>query len=172
MSLDLNEVKIERIDLVTLDVTQLTKMLHLAYEPLARSGLRFTATYQDDKQTISRLQNADSFLATIGEKFIGTISLYTNDPDHRVPYYRTPGLCYFGQFGVLPEASGIGLGRRLYSICETEARKRGFEQIALDTSEKADDLIGLYLRWGFSQVDTFQWGDTNYLSLIMAKKLE
>ena len=154
-------------------IDELTEMLHAAYAGLANQGLRFTATYQKPEQTLSRVQSGVKVLiASQGNQIIGTIALYSGEPNHQVPYYQKPGLCYFGQFGVHPDFAGQGLGKQLYEAIEKSSKEQNYKEISLDTAEPATQLIAAYHRWGFKKVDTYQWGDTNYLSVILSKQLD
>lgn len=51
---------------------------------------------------------------------------------------------------VLPEARGVGVGRRLLAALEAEARERGCCKITLEVVEQNDRARGLYERVGFA----------------------
>ncbi len=152
---------------------EITELLHLAYAELAQQGMHYNASHQPVSQTIDRLQGGISFIAidNVSTAILGTISLYPSSPRSYHPYYQRPGLVYFGQFAVHPDYQGFGVAKRLYQTVEEHARTQGATEIALDTAETAYDLIGMYRRWGFEIVDTADWESTNYVSVIMAKKL-
>lgn len=157
-------------------VEQITELLHLAYGELAKKGMHYNASHQPPSQTLERLKGGDSFVAVVDDllhppEIIGTITLYQSSPNSGHPYYQRPGLVYFGQFGVHPKYQGYGVAKKLYQTVEDHARSIGATEIALDTAETAHDLIALYKRWGFEIVDTADWDSTNYISVIMAKKL-
>ena len=75
----------------------------------------------------------------------------------------------FGQFAVDPAFQRMGIGARLLEIVEELARDMGAAEIALDTSEHATRLLELYHSRGYRVVDTVQWEDTNYRSLVLSK---
>jgi hypothetical protein len=43
--------------------------------------------------------------------------------------------------------------------------------LALDTAEHAKELIALYKSKGFQFVEYLKWPDTNYRSVVLAKRL-
>jgi ribosomal protein S18 acetylase RimI-like enzyme len=154
-------------------LVEITELLHLAYGALARQGMHYNASHQPPSQTLSRLSRGDSFIAVLKDsgRIIGTISAYQSSPDSGHPYYTQQGLVTFGQFGVHPDYQGRGVAKCLYQMVEDHAKSLGATKISLDTAETAHDLIAMYRRWGFEIVDTADWDSTNYISVIMAKKL-
>ena len=152
---------------------EITELLHSAYGALARKGMHYNASHQPASQTLDRLQGGSSFVAIDSEsgRIVGTISLYSSSPRSYHPYYQRPNLMYFGQFAVHPEYQGYGIAKRLYQTVEGHARALGATEIALDTAETAHELISTYCRWGFGIVGSADWESTNYVSVIMAKKL-
>ena len=149
----------------------ITEILHLAYGALARQGMTYNASHQPPSQTLSRLKSGDAMIAEIGDKIVGTITMYHASDHSNHLYYLRPGLVYFGQFAVHPDFQRRGIARRLYQTVENHARALGATEIALDTAETAHELIAMYQRWGFEIVDTANWDSTNYISVIMAKPL-
>lgn len=133
--------------------------------------MRFVASYQDDATTLERIQGGACFVAESDGRLVGTVTVYDGDPEDPCELYRRPDVMYFGQFGVEPSLQGSGIGRRLLGAAEDYARENGASELALDTSEKATGLIALYSRWGFEIVGTVDWDVTNYVSVLMAKKL-
>ena len=76
-----------------------------------------------------------------------------------------------GQFGVLPGRQGTGTGTRLLRHAEQLAAVSGVAELALDTSEGADHLVGWYEREGFRFVEHAQWEGKTYRSVIMSKRV-
>jgi GNAT superfamily N-acetyltransferase len=152
---------------------EITELLHLAYGALAQQGMHYNASHQPVSQTLDRLKGGDSFVAVDNHSgaIVGTISLYSSSSRTYHPHYQRPGLVYFGQFAVYPDYQGFGVAKRLYQTVEEHARTQGATEIALDTAETAYDLIAMYRRWGFEIVDTADWDSTNYISVIMSKRL-
>jgi len=152
-------------------VSDITTLLHAAYGSLARQGLRFLASHQDDAMTLSRLTTGDTFIAESADQIIGTISIYPPWPNSPCEWYRRARVFRLGQLAVAPERQGEGIGRSLMYHAEQHARIRGAASLALDTAEGAQHLIAWYLRLGFVQVGTVQWDVTNYRSVVFAKQL-
>lgn len=152
-------------------IAEITELLHRAYAPLLAAGMRFVASYQDDATTLERIQGGACFVAEEEGRIVGTVTVYNGDANDSCEYYRRPDVMYFGQFGVDPAVQGGGIGRLLLKAAEDYAQANGAAELALDTSERATDLIALYSRWGFEIVGTVDWNVTNYVSVLMAKKL-
>ena len=152
-------------------VEPLTELLHGAYAPLAAKGLRYLATHQPPSKTLERLQEGESYLATIEDELIGTVTLYREKFSSTCDYYRKPGIFSFGQFAIKSDLQGQGLGSGMMDFVEARAKILGARELALDTSEHATDLIRMYEKRGYKRVAVTQWDVTNYLSVVMSKKL-
>lgn len=148
---------------------ELTNLLHKAYEIRLEQGFRFTATYQDVETTRSRISEGQCYLAFFDGVLIGTATIRPPNPEDEVELYRTAW--GFGQFGVLPNFRGKGIGHKLYLTCEQYALSKGATSIGLDTPETAFELIEMYRAWGFSAVAKFDYLHTNYVSVVMQKRL-
>jgi GNAT superfamily N-acetyltransferase len=148
---------------------ELTDLLHRAYARLADMGLRFVATYQDVETTRRRVEEGLCFVAVNNGTLVGTATLYLGGEGCET--YSRQGVAHFGQFGIEPDAQGMGIGRKLLDRIEQTAIEHGFQEMALDTSENAVHLIELYERWGYRIVETMQWSETNYRSVVMTKPL-
>ncbi len=70
---------------------------------------------------------------------------------------------------VRPDLQGRGLGRRLLSLAEDEARKAGYRRIRLYTNEHFTKNIELYLRAGYVETGREAYLGTNLVH--MAKQL-
>jgi len=154
------------------DIAPITGMLHAAYAPLAAMGLRYTATHQDDKVTLSRLERGIAFVAELDGVIVATVTLYAPEPDSSCEWYRRPEVYSFGQFGVRPDLQRGGVGLRLLHLMEQQAREHGARELALDTAEGAHHLRDWYARCGYREVERVSWGNTNYTSVILSKTLE
>ncbi|HAD82149.1 MAG: hypothetical protein A2509_00925 [Candidatus Edwardsbacteria bacterium RIFOXYD12_FULL_50_11] len=152
-------------------IPEITALLHRAYAKLAGQGVRFWASRQDDSVTEKRLKTGTSFLAVKDSALVGTISVYGPDKNSPAEFYRRDDVNFFGQFGVDPALQGTGLGKRLYLTVEDHCKKNQVKFLALDTCENAADLIAMYQRWGFKQVDRVKWEVVDFRSIIMAKEL-
>jgi len=55
---------------------------------------------------------------------------------------------------LIPEARGLGLGKKLILKCIDEARKRGFKRIYLETMAELEKAVLAYERLGFILLDS------------------
>lgn len=62
-----------------------------------------------------------------------------------------PDSLYVGKLAVLPGAQGRGLGRRLLTYAEAEARKRGLAILRLETRIELVDNHTTFAAWGFTK---------------------
>ena len=77
----------------------------------------------------------------------------------------------FTQFAVRTNLQGRGLGTQVMNFIENRAAELGVEYLALDTSERAFDLIEMYKKRGYLEVAKHSWDFTNYKSVVLSKKL-
>lgn len=152
-------------------IPAITALLHEAYGSLARQGLRFLATHQDDAMTLLCLTSGDAFIAESPGEIIGTISVYPPWPDSPCELYRQPGVFRLGQLAVAPRLQSHGIGRALMEFAEQHACKRGAIELAMDTAEGATHLLDWYQRLGYRSVGYVQWDVTNYRSVLLSKRL-
>jgi len=134
--------------------------------------MNFVATDQTVEVTESRISAGRCFLALVSGRIVGTIALYGPVDSDGCEWYKRDGVFHFGQYGVEPRLQGAGIGKALLTAAEREARLAGATELALDTSERATDLIQLYQRWGFRLVEEIQWEGRNYRSFVLSKSLE
>jgi GNAT superfamily N-acetyltransferase len=152
-------------------VPELTALLHRAYAPLAARGLRFVATHQDDATTRRRIAAGECLVAERGGRLVGTITWYSGRNGSACRWYRRDDVAGFGQFGVEPDLKGQGIGRALLDEVERRAAAARFAEIACDTAAPAAELIAMYARHGYREVERVQWDETNYESVILSKTL-
>lgn len=153
-------------------IGQITTLLHEAYGQLARMGLRFLATHQDEATTLDRITSGVcTFVAQRGETIVGTLTLYGPHPTSSALWYRQPTVFHFGQFAVQPGLQRNGIGLQMLRMAEAEARSVGATELALDTAEPAEHLCRWYQQLGFRFVEYVQWDVTNYRSVILSKRL-
>jgi predicted N-acetyltransferase YhbS len=153
------------------DVHVITAMLHEAYAPLAKQGLRFVASHQDSDTTRRRMSRGETILAFDGGDIVGTITLKSADRTEGSAFYDRPDVAGFGQFAVRPSYQDAGIGSMLLNLVERRAHELNVRMLALDTSEHATHLIGWYEAKGYAFVEHIQWRDVNYRSMIFAKPL-
>ncbi|MBV8659925.1 MAG: GNAT family N-acetyltransferase [Burkholderiales bacterium] len=150
----------------------LTTLLHRAYAPLLEAGMRYHASHQPPEVTRERALSGHGFILERAGEVLGTLSVYgPGQGQAGCAYYDLPGVWHMGQFAVDPALQSSGLGGRLLDHIERFAADNGATELALDTSEHATHLIAWYCRRGYVQVDTTQWGHTNYLSVVMSRRL-
>ena len=153
-------------------IDELTSLLHAAYAIWKERDVRFFATHQTPADTLDRISCGQCFVAVFEGRLVGTITIYREGYSSPDVSYRHPNLWVFGQFGVLPEFKGAGLGTRLLRHVEDFAAANGAEVMACDTAEPAVELVAYYQRMGYAIVDRTSWDVTNYESLILAKSLD
>jgi GNAT superfamily N-acetyltransferase len=139
---------------------QLTDLLHTAYAEWLLTHQRFTATDQPAEMTRKRCASGPTWLATVDGEWIGTIHLQRADPDRLISEYRDPAVAIFGQFGILPEWKGRGVGRLLFDVVKAEASGWGCQRLLCDTSENATRLQALYDHLGMKLIGAFDWPTT------------
>lgn len=149
----------------------ITAMLHRAYAAHAARGLRFYASYQDERVTRERADEGECFLALIDGVVVGTVTALPGGRNSECSWYQRPDVASMGQLAVDPAFQHRGIGGALMDLAEERAREWDARQIAIDTSEHATDLIALYSKRGYRIVDSARWSVTNYRSVILAKPL-
>ena len=155
------------------EVPQITALLHAAYAGLAADGFQYVATHQDDEVTRKRLLRGESFVARecAGGRIVGTVNLCPPGSNDHAPWYGQEGVAMFGQFGVLPELQGNGIGSMMLAAIESRAQELAATELACDTAEGATRLIEMYQRRGFRFIEFADWDCTNYRSVILSKRL-
>lgn len=82
-----------------------------------------------------------AFIARSGETRLGSIFCMNTEE---------PGVAKLRLFFLEPEARGMGLGKRLMTICLNHARASGFKRMTLMTHETQVVARALYARFGFT----------------------
>ena len=80
------------------------------------------------------------WVAEAGGKIVGGLVLIRDD-----------GFMLLANVAVHPDLRGKGLGRRLLTLAETEARDRGFTELRLTTHAEMPENLELYARNGWLQ---------------------
>lgn len=153
------------------DIEVLTDVLHKSYKQLADMGLRYVASHQDSGVTRRRIQDAVCLIGEIEHGMVATITYYPPGVKQGCACYREPGVGVVGQYGVLPEFQGQGLGAKMLSTVEDIAANSGVRALALDTAEPAAHLHQYYEKRGYGFVEYVDWAQTNYRSIVMRKPL-
>lgn len=82
------------------------------------------------------------FIAEMDGKMVGGGGIY---PTEDLPL----GTCELVKMYLLPEARGIGLGRRLMEQCLEIAQLNGFQQVYLETLPELKQALKVYEKFGF-----------------------
>lgn len=157
-------------------IPEITALLHRAYAKQVRMGLSPLAGRQDDATTRQRIAVGECYLATLPgasgvERIVGTILFQEPAWGSGPEWFERPGVANFSQFAVEPDLQGLGIGRRLMDVCERRAAETGAEELALSTASPDTELVNFYMKRGYRFIQTFQWGPTNYVSLILSKRI-
>jgi GNAT superfamily N-acetyltransferase len=149
----------------------LTRLLHRAFQDLARQGIECQCATQSVATTRERAARGECFIAVTGAEIIGTITL---EPPHRacaIASYRDPATASVHQLAVDPARQGEGVGRSLMSYAAAWARARRYQRLALDTPEGASKQVAWYFDRGFDIVEHARVPGRGYGSVVMAKLL-
>ncbi len=150
-------------------IPEITALLHRAYGALAARGMKFLASHQGDDITRERLFGGEAWVAVEGARVVGTVTVRRRCSDHA--WYERPEVASMEQLAVEPELQRHGVGGRLISIAEDVGREWGRTEMALDTSERAEDLIALYTKRGYRVVGEVRRSIVNYGSVVLSKAL-
>lgn len=177
---DLGPVTLRRLR-PTDSIEALTDLLHKAYAKQVRMGLHALASHQSPAVTRRRVSKGECFVAVLfddepsKERIVGTIMFqepsWGSTPSSGPRWFHRPDVCNFSQFAVDPSLQGKGLGILLLDLVEARARELGLRELALSTAELDTQLVAFYRKRGFRDIEPFDWGVTNYTSLIMSKAL-
>ena len=152
------------------DFVGLTELVHAAYAPHGKSGLRFWGTHQSVADTSKRLASGQGFLALANGETVGTITVRSPQENSPVQLFRIPDVWSFCQFAVHPNHKGFGVGKALHDFALGHAASQGAKRMALDTAAPAAGLIRMYKSWGYEECGSCDWRPhTNYLSTLMVR---
>ena len=152
-------------------LAEMTSLVRSAYQQLADMGFHYWGTWQGEDDTRERCAEGHCLVAEEDGRLLGTVTVRWSTGDDDPEWYRRKGVWVVGQFGVLPELQGCGLGTRLLVAAEKHAFEQGGCEAAIDTAEGATHLIDFYKRRGYRHVGRIDWDGTNYISVVMSKRL-
>lgn len=152
-------------------LAELTALIRAAYQQLADLGFRYWGTWQSEDDTRQRCSQGLCLVAEEEGRLVGTVLLKRVFDSGDPPLYHRPDVQVISQFAVHPSRQGGGIGSALLDAAERLAVETGATEVALDTAEGATHLIDLYERRGYSVVGSVDWGETNYVSVLMGKRL-
>jgi GNAT superfamily N-acetyltransferase len=154
------------------DLNQLHQLLRKAYGDLSlRCGVAYWAAYQDLETTRTRVSKGDCYVASIGDRYAGTITLYRKEYSVGTPWFEKPRVTSFGLFAVDPDFQGIGLGKALIKKAEDRSREWGMTELSLDTCELLPDSVKMYESLGYRFVEFVHWPQDTFRSVVLSKSL-
>ena len=152
-------------------MAELTVLVRSAYSQLADMGFRYWGTWQSEEDTRERCAAGHCLVAEDGGRLVGTVTVKVSRDSGDPEWYLREGVWVVSQFAVRPSLQGTGLGSRLLAAAEAHAFSQGGAEAAIDTAEGATHLIGYYAKRGYRHVGTVDWEGTNYVSVLMSKRL-
>lgn len=169
------EIKIDNVTYRLINhndsLEELTIVINKAYSIYSKDDIQFMGVNQDYNTTKKRTRNALCFVAIFDNKLIGTITFKPTYACKGSNWFNKPFVSKFNQLAVLPEYQTKGIGGKLINLVETIAQKTFAKELALDTSEKATELIAYYNRRGYRYIENIKWKKRNYQSVVLSKKL-
>lgn len=152
-------------------VHELTLLINRAYKTLSDMGLKYVATWQDDKITLKRIKSVECYVGILDDRIVATISLREPSSGKGCDWYKRQDVAIFNQFAVAPELQGSGIGTAMLEFAENRGRELGAAELAMDTAESATHLIDWYTGLGYRFIQNVDWEITNYISVVMSKTL-
>jgi len=96
----------------------------------------------DDLFSLFSGAQREYWIAEYNGKIVGGSGVYPTDG-------LPEGCCEVVKLYLLPEARGIGLGKRLIQQCFESAKRFGFSTVYLETMPELNMAVGLYEQCGF-----------------------
>lgn len=142
--------------------TDITELLHSAYQERTNQGLQYKAAYQDTHTTIERVGDGICLVALYNNELIGTSTFQVRKG---VKWYHGRKYGYFSQLAVHPNFKRNGIGGLLLERKLDLCRQFDVDTAILHTSEKAKSLISWHISNGAQKVDFQSRGNNNYYSI-------
>ena len=101
-------------------------------------------------------EKAEVIVAEQAARVIATVSFY-RDGSLSAQGEWPPGWAGMLRLAVLPEARGLGLGRRLTEECIRRCREAGVPMLALHTTDFMAVAKSMYERMGFQRQESFDF---------------
>jgi GNAT superfamily N-acetyltransferase len=150
---------------------ELTAMLHRAFSRLGRMGVNCTCVDQSVAVTRERIEKGACYVAVCDARLVGTVTLYGPGPGSESAWYHRQAVASVHQLGVDPEFQARGLGTDLLAFAEGWAREHGYQELALDTPQPAEHLVGFYVGRGYRPVESVRFEGKNYRSVVLSKEV-
>jgi GNAT superfamily N-acetyltransferase len=156
------------------DAPELTALLNSAYRELQEAGLNFTAATQDVETTRQRVAGGVCWVVEHEGRVAASMTMSVPPPEDVRPlsaHAQAAGTGWLCQVAVGPELRGRAVAKSLFEVACAWALRHGFTTIGLDTAAPAGQLVAMYARWGFEQVDTVRFPGKSYDSVVMTRRL-
>ncbi|MBA2500683.1 MAG: GNAT family N-acetyltransferase [Chitinophagaceae bacterium] len=94
------------------------------------------------------------FVSVLDEAIVGGGGIFPSDglPD---------GTCELVKMYLLPEARGIGLGKKIIEECLNFAKINGYEQVYIESMPELEKALKVYAQFGFKYISS-QLGNTGH----------
>ncbi|WP_395703196.1 GNAT family N-acetyltransferase [Aquabacterium sp.] len=166
----MNSLKIRRLQPGD-SLDELTALVHRAFAPLGREGLRCTGVDQPVETTRQRVGRGDCFVACYGGRLVGTMTMEAPDRQSDCPWFRRTDVATLHQLAVEPCSQGCGCGRALIRHAEQWTQARGHAELALETPTRATELRAFYASQGFRTVGHWHKAGKDYESVVLSKAI-
>ena len=131
----------------------------------AKPGTVFFDPTTDDLFRLFQTPRSYYYTAYLGDKIVGGCGVF---PSAGLPIET----CELVKLYLLPEARGIGLGKKLIKICCEKAVELGYSKIYLETLPELKFAVPLYESVGFEYVPESLTGGEHFgCNLFMIKSL-
>lgn len=140
-------MQLSEITIRPIEVNDNSKLAKIVRDTLAEFGANKPGTVYFDSTTdnLYQLFNVDGakyFVAEIDGHILGGGGIYPTEGLQN-------GTCELVKMYLLPEARGIGLGKKLIEICIDTAKNLGYSQIYLETLDELHLALKIYHKFGF-----------------------
>ena len=144
------------------DLPEILELTHRAYARNLALGFRYSGASEPMESLRQSWLKERVYKLVLSCKIVGSVRL-VDLPENCLEVKR---LC------VDPAFQERGLGKKLLSFAEEDARRRGFPRVRLDTAKPFTELVEWYGRQGYRIVGELRFPDVNYDSVLMEKRLE
>lgn len=152
-------------------IEELTRVINIAYKANAEKGMNYLGASQNSATTYKRIRKGICIIAFNNNEIIGTITYKAPNKTKGCRWYNKERVAKFNLLAVSPEYQKQGIANHLIKICEKIALSHGAEELALDTAENNSALINYYSSRSYRFIETVEWKNTNYKSVVYSKKL-
>jgi len=152
----------------------MTTLVHQAHAELAGRGLNFSGVDQSVATTRRRSFQGSTWVLELEGTLIGMVTL-SMPPSSVLRELSTVAnvrrAAWLNQLAVHPDHRGGGHARTLFETVRDEATRRRAAFLGLDTARPAEDLLEMYVHWGFEHREVIQWPGKSYDSFVMTLPL-